>query len=217
MLRRLREIAEDAIGFMPAEEGEALFEAGRKAAPLGPLLEIGSYCGKSSVYLGAAAEEAGSVLFTIDHHRGSEEHQPGEEFHDRRLVDEEGRTDTLPEFRRTVARAGLEGTVIALIGNSSTVAEHWATPLALVFIDGGHSSEAARQDLHGWAPHVMERGLLVIHDVFPDPADGGRPPFEIYSEALASGKFVEDAATGSLRVLRKVVPLEETTRRPVAE
>ncbi|HKA02904.1 MAG TPA: class I SAM-dependent methyltransferase, partial [Acidimicrobiales bacterium] len=164
------------------------------------------YCGRSTVWLGAAAREAGTILFALDHHRGSEENQAGWEWHDATLVDPRtGRMDTLPAFRRTVEDAGLEDVVVAVVGSSPVVARHWSTPAALVFIDGGHGVEPARHDYEGWAPHVALGGRLAIHDVFPDPADGGRPPYEeIYRPALASGRFEELSATGSLRVLRRV-------------
>ena len=200
--------ARAAAGFMPDDEGLALHRAGRVGAAVGPLLEIGSWCGKSAVYLGAAAQEAATVLFCVDHHRGSEENQAGWEHHDPRLVDPgTGRIDTLPAFRRTISDAGLEGTVIAVVGESSTVATHWRTPLGLVFVDGGHGAGPATADYEGWSGRVAPGGILAIHDVFPDPADGGRPPFEIYRRALSSGRFVEapDAGCGSLRVLRRAV------------
>ncbi len=202
----LRKHAEAARGFMPTDEGQALYEAGLGVAVDGPLLEVGSYCGKSAVYLGAAARERGRVLFSVDHHRGSEENQPGWEWHEPDLVDPAvGKMDTLPLFRRTVHDAGLERTVVAVVGDSPRVAASWATPLALLFIDGGHGVEPARLDYELWMPHVVPAGLLVIHDVFPDPADGGRPPYEqIYQPALASGRFAETRAVGSLRVLERV-------------
>lgn len=200
----LLEIAQAAKGFMPDDEGLALFEAGLEAGTRGPLLEIGSYCGKSAVYLGAAAKATDSTLYSVDHHRGSEENQPGEEYHDPDLVDEEGRVDTLPWFRSTIEEAGLSDWIIGIVGSSPKVARSWSTPLSLVFIDGGHSQAAARADYESWAPWVVSDGLLVIHDVFEDPAEGGRPPFEIYSRALASGAFEEANACGSLRVLRRV-------------
>ena len=204
----LRAHAEAARGFMPPDEGLALYDAAI-GVPVGggPMLEIGSYCGKSSVYLGAAARERDTVLFALDHHRGSEENQPGWEWHEPDLVDPEvGRIDTLPRFRRTVHDAGLEGVVVALVGDSPTVARHWRTPLALLFIDGGHGHEPAHRDYDCWVPWVDDDGLLLIHDVFPDPADGGRPPFELFCRAVESGAFVEQAAVGSLRVLRRVAP-----------
>jgi len=202
-------LARATKGFMPDDEGLALHRAGLQAAGtgLGPLLEIGSYCGKSAVYLGSAAKAAGTVLFTVDHHRGSEENQPGWEHHDPELVDPTtGRTDTLPYLRRTLDEAGLAETVVAIVGESSTVATHWRAPLSLLFIDGGHGEAGAWADYLGWAPHVAVDGLLAIHDVFPDPAAGGRPPYELWCRALASGALVDVWSCGSLRVLRRVRP-----------
>jgi MMP 1-O-methyltransferase len=200
-----RAAAENARGFMPPDEGLALYAAGLRV-PVGgsPMLEIGSYCGKSAIYLGSAAAHRDTVLFALDHHRGSEENQPGWEWHEPDLVDPAvGHMDTLPLFRRTVFDAGLETHVVALVGESATVGRHWRTPLALLFIDGGHGSEPAHRDYDTWVPHVEADGLLVIHDVFPDPADGGRPPYELFCRALDSGAFTEVDAVGSLRVLRR--------------
>lgn len=201
MDEELRAIAGAAKGFMPEEEGLALYEAGLASG--GPMLEIGSYCGRSAIYLGAAARATDSVLFSIDHHRGSEENQPGEEYHDPDIVDENGRVDTLPWFRSAIEEAGLTNHVVGIVGESAIVARAWATPLAFVFIDGGHSRPAAQTDYDSWASKLMPGGSLAIHDVFPDPADGGRPPFEIYELALASGEFTEVTSAGSLRVLTR--------------
>ncbi|NWH08285.1 MAG: class I SAM-dependent methyltransferase [Alphaproteobacteria bacterium] len=192
-------------GFLAEDEGEALYVHARSAASLGPLLEIGTYCGKSSVYIGMGAREGGQILFTVDHHRGSEEMQPGWEHHDPETWDSEtGAMDSLPFLRRTLRRAGLEDCVIAVIGPSAVIAAAWRTPVSFLFIDGGHSRTQAFADYEGWVPHVMEGGVLLIHDVFPDPRDGGRPPFEIYERALASGQFRPIAAVRSLRVLQRV-------------
>ena len=198
----------DAIrGFMPPDEGRALHNHASTVAVEGPFLEVGSYCGKSTVYLGAAACQRGRLLFAVDHHRGSEENQPGWEWHDPDLVDPvSGLIDTLPEFRRTIRDSGLDGTVVAVVGDSPSVAAAWGTPLSLLFIDGGHGVEPAHADYQGWVPHLVEGGTLLIHDVFPDPADGGRPPFEIYQRAVASGAFEELDAVGSLRALRRTGP-----------
>ncbi|WP_441246340.1 class I SAM-dependent methyltransferase [Kitasatospora sp. McL0602] len=196
---------EAATGFMPLDEGLALYAAAAEAAGRTglPLLEIGTYCGRSAILLADAARSAGTVALTVDHHRGSEEQQPGWEYHDPGLVDPEvGRMDTLPLFRRTLHRAGLEDHVIALVGRSPQIAAVWGGKLALVFIDGGHTDEHATGDYEGWAPHLAEDGLLVVHDVFPDPADGGQAPYRVYLRALAEG-FEEVSVTGSLRVLRR--------------
>ncbi|MFD0398398.1 class I SAM-dependent methyltransferase [Kitasatospora sp. NPDC127121] len=196
---------EAATGFMPVDEGLALYAAAVTAARRTglPLLEIGTYCGRSAVLLAAAARETGTTALTVDHHRGSEEQQPGWEYHDPTLVDPEvGLMDTLPRFRRTLHAAGLEEHVVALVGRSPRIAALWGRPLALVFIDGGHTDEHATGDYEGWAPHLAPDGLLVVHDVFPDPADGGQAPYRVYLRALAEG-FEEVSVTGSLRVLRR--------------
>ena len=200
----LREKAEAAKGFMPPDEGLALHEAALEAAGDGPLLEVGTYCGKSAIYLGAAARRAGTVLFTVDHHHGSEENQAGWEHHDPTLIDPEtNRFDTLPTFRRTIGDAQLEDVVVAVIGESTTVAQHWTTPLRFLFIDGGHGSDVAWADYRAWTPKLAAGGTLAIHDVFPDPKDGGRPPYELYCDALESGLYEERRAVGSLRVLTR--------------
>jgi predicted O-methyltransferase YrrM len=206
---RLRQLAESARGFMPRDEGLALYEAALEAigsVPGAPIVEVGTYCGKSSIYLGAAAKQAGSILVTIDHHRGSEENQAGWAHHEPDLVDPAvGVMDTLPTFRRTMFEAGLEDVVTAVVGDSSGVASWWSTPAAMVFIDGGHGEEPASADYRCWSPVVAPGGSLAIHDVFPDPADGGRPPYEqIYLPALNSGFFEERKAVGSLRVLGRL-------------
>jgi predicted O-methyltransferase YrrM len=201
----LRRAAEAAKGFMPPDEGLALYETAVTYGQVGPILEIGTYCGKSAIYLGAAAREAGTVAITVDHHHGSEELQPGWEHHDATLVDPAtGRIDTLPTFRQTIAAAGLEDHVIAVVGVSATVASHWNGPLGMVFIDGGHAEDLAQADYDGWAPHVLPGGALVFHDIFPDPADGGQAPYRVYQRALASGAWEERRVTGSLRVLERV-------------
>jgi predicted O-methyltransferase YrrM len=198
-----------AKGFMPDDEGDALYTAALEAGaalPGLPFLEVGSYCGRSTVWLGAAAQECGTVVFAVDHHRGSEENQAGWEHHDTSVVDPRiGRMDTLPFFRSTIHDAGLEDSVVAVVGQSPRVAAALATPLAFLFIDGGHGEEPARLDYEGWTPHVAMGGTLAIHDVFPDPADGGRPPYEqIFRPAVESGRFRLMSSAGSLRILRRV-------------
>ncbi|HZJ05722.1 MAG TPA: class I SAM-dependent methyltransferase [Nocardioidaceae bacterium] len=194
-----------AKGFMPPDEGELLYRLALDRLAHGPALEVGSYCGKSAIYLGAAARGAGGTVFTVDHHRGSEENQEGWEFHDPSLVDPEtGRLDTLATFRATITRAGLEEHVVAVVGRSATVSALWRTPLSLLFIDGGHTDEHASNDYEGWGRWVANGATMVIHDVFPDPADGGQPPHRIYLRALEGGDFAEARALGSMRVLTRI-------------
>lgn len=200
-----RTAAEAARGFMPSDEGLALWQAANDSIA-GPMLEVGSYCGKSACYIGPAARDRESVLYCVDHHRGSEENQLGWDHHEPDLVDTYlGKIDTLGVFRRTVHDAGLEPWVVAVVGETKVIAPNWSTRLAFLFIDGGHGEEPAADDYRLWTPLVMVGGTLAIHDVFPNRSDGGRPPFEqIYLPALASGSFAEHSSTGSLRVLLRI-------------
>lgn len=201
----LRDVAIGTKGFMPPDEGDALWAAAIDAArrvPGHPFVEVGSYCGRSTVWLGAAARTCGTIVHAVDHHGGSEENQMGWEWHDPSLVDAAtGRIDTLPHFRATIARAGLGGVVREEIGESTAVAERFTGFASLVFVDGGHGRDVARADWIAWSPKVAPGGLLAIHDVFEDPADGGQAPFEeIHQPAVRAG-FVEVSRRGSLRVL----------------
>ncbi len=191
-------------GFMHDEEVERLFELSRLASVMGPLLEIGSYCGRSAAIIGQACKENTSVLYSIDHHRGSEEQQPGEEYFDPDLYDD--RTDgvnTFPLFRETLKRAGLEETVVPIVSSSEVAGRMWQTGLSMVFIDGGHSFEAAHTDFITWSPHLISGGFLVIHDIFFNPEEGGQPPRQVYETALATGQYEELEMTKTLGVLRQ--------------
>jgi predicted O-methyltransferase YrrM len=200
----IRRAAEAATGFMPSAEGLALYETAEAYAAAGPIAEIGTYCGKSTIYLAAAASRAGQLVVTVDHHHGSEENQPGWEYHDPELVDlATGRLDTLPRFRATLASSGLEPHVVAIVGRSQDVSRLWRTPLGMLFIDGGHTDAAVTVDYEGWAPWVAKGGALAFHDVFADPADGGQAPYRGYLRALQSGAFAEVRVAGSLRVLER--------------
>ena len=199
-----KDLIDQTKGFLDPDEGRKLYEIAKTVGRLGPALEIGSYCGKSALYLGAGLRESGGVLFSIDHHRGSEEHQPGEEYCDPDLIDPAtGRVDTLNFFRRTLARGRLEQTVIPIISRSEVVARRWTMPLSLVFIDGGHGLAAARTDYESWAEHIMTGGFLLIHDIFADPAEGGQAPRQVYEMALDSGSFAAAGKVKTLGVLKR--------------
>ena len=196
---------ESIRGFLATAEAEALHGHALEASALGPVLEIGSYCGKSTIYLGLACRESGSTLFALDHHRGSEEHQPGEFFHDPELFDaDEGVMDSFRAFRSNISAADLDDVVVPLVSDSRTTARHWRTPFGMVFIDGGHSLDAAITDYRCWATHVLRGGILAIHDLFEDASEGGQAPYAIYRMALASGLFAELERVDSLVFLKRL-------------
>lgn len=184
----------------------ALFAVARRAISRGPIVEIGGYLGRSTLFLAAAvAARRGGLVYSVDHHRGSEEMQPGWPDHNPAVVDARtGAMDSLQHFRLAISSAGANEYVVTVVGDSRCIAEHWRCRAGLVLIDGGHGSDVCWGDYRGWAPRVVADGFLVFHDVFPDPSKGGRPPFECYRDAVSGGRFVEDrrAGRGSLRVLR---------------
>ena len=192
-------------GFLDPKEGEALYNFAKQYTLNGCCLEIGSYCGKSAVYLGKAVKENDQKLYSIDHHKGSEEQQPGEEYFDPDLRNKDGDgIDTLPFFLETIEKSGLEGFVIPIVSTSEEAYEDLNINFDMVFIDGGHSEKAAQKDYDLWTQRINVGGLLAIHDVFPNPEDGGRPPYNIYIRALESGEFEELEIVQSLRLLKKI-------------
>ncbi len=208
-LRLPYNLIREVKGFLDEEEGRFLYRTARAASQRGPCLEIGSYCGKSAIYLGLGCRQNQGVLFSIDHHRGSEEQQPGQEYFDPELLDPAGRrVDTFPFFKRTIEKAGLEETIVPMVCKSSLVARFWVTPLSLIFIDGGHAFETVLTDYNCWVSHLMPGGYLLIHDIFEDPAQGGQAPFRVYQLAMSSGLFVELPRVKTLGVLRRRTPDE---------
>jgi len=195
----------DLKGFLAEDEGMALYDLAKKISKIGPCLEIGSYCGKSTVYLGVACKEKNNILYAIDHHSGSEEHQPGEEYHDPDLYDKKtGLMDSFQEFRSVIRLAKLENNVIPIVSYSSLVASKWTTPLGMVFIDGGHSLSSAMTDYNSWKEHIAIGGILAIHDIFLNPDDGGQAPYTIWNQAKKSGLFEVLPTINTLGLLRRI-------------
>ena len=192
-------------GFIDHNEGICLYNYALNSSKKGPILEIGSYCGKSTIYIATAAKKYSGCVYSVDHHTGSEENQVGWKYHDIELFDEEtGRINSFPEFMRNLRKANLLDTVVPIVSDSSLVSRYWKIPLSMVFIDGGHTMEAAFNDFNNWKDKIIKGGILAIHDVFPNPDDGGRPPYEIYRKALSEENFKEVEAVKSLRVLEKL-------------
>jgi predicted O-methyltransferase YrrM len=205
MITGLPDNIDQIKGFLAQDEAQALHDHALQASTRGPVLEIGSYCGKSTIYLGLACRQTGSTVFALDHHRGSEEHQQGEYFHDPEVFDaDDGLVDTFREFRKNISAAGLDKVVVPVVAGSEAAAHHWQTPLAMVFIDGGHSLDAALTDYRCWTPHLQRGGILAIHDIFPDAFEGGQAPCAIYQMARASGLFEDLGTVNTLALLRRL-------------
>ena len=199
-----KEKATKIKGFLDDDEADRLFSLALSASKIGPCLEIGSYCGKSAIYLGTACRENKSVLFSLDHHTGSEEQQPGKEYFDPDLLDKEtGKIDTLRLFRKTIDDFDLVDTVVPIIGRSEIIGRVWQTPLNLIFIDGSHAYESVLNDYKIWSKHLIVGGYLLFHDIFPDPSQGGQAPYQVYSKAVFSEHYEEMPLYKSLGILKR--------------
>ena len=196
--------AAEIKGFLDEHEADYLYDLALVASKKGPCLEIGSYCGKSAIYIGSACKMNGSALFSIDHHYGSEEQQPGEAYFDPDLLDREtGKIDTLRFFRQTIMDFNLKDTVIPVIGRSEIIGRTWQTDLSFVFIDGSHAYESVLIDYQTWSKHLVPGGYLVFHDIFPDPAQGGQAPYQVYQMAIDSLLYKELPMLKSLGILKR--------------
>jgi len=191
-------------GFMDKDEAKRLYSIALQASKNGPVIEIGSYCGKSAYIIGSACKENGSILFSIDHHKGSEEQQPGEAYFDPDLFDPKlSRVNTFSFFQEIINMASLEDTVVPIIASSNIAGKMWKTPISMLFIDGGHSFEACYEDFMTWSCHIKPNGFLLIHDIFTDPEKGGQAPRQVYEIALTSGNYEELEMTKTLGVLKR--------------
>lgn len=191
-------------GFLDEEEAERLFSLASSASKIAPCLEIGSYCGKSAIYLGTACKVNKSILFSLDHHTGSEEQQPGQEYFDPDLLDKEtGKIDTLSLFRKTIDDFDLVDTVVPIIGRSEIVGRVWQTQLSLIFIDGSHAYESVLNDYKIWSKHLIIGGYLLFHDIFLDPSQGGQAPYLVYRKAVGSEHYEEMPLYKSLGILKR--------------
>ncbi len=195
----------DVKGFLNDKEAKKLQELFLNVHHLGSVLEIGTYCGKSTLNFALIAKKIGGLIYTVDHHTGSEEHQLGEEYHDEDLYDKRlEKFNTLPEFLKNLKSSNLGNYIIPILSKSSEASKTFLETISLLFIDGGHSHEAALIDYNSWKDKICSGGLLVIHDVFPNPEDGGRPPFEIYSRAQKSKQFEDLGIYETLGILKKI-------------
>ena len=195
----------DVKGFLSDKEAKKLQELFLNVHHLGSVLEIGTYCGKSTLNFALVAKKIDGLIYSVDHHTGSEEHQLGEEYHDEDLFDKRlEKFNTLPELLKNLRSSSLGKYIIPILSKSSEASKTFSETISLLFIDGGHSLEAALSDYNSWKDKICPGGLLVIHDVFPNPQDGGRPPYEIYSKAQKSKKFEDLGIYETLGILRKI-------------
>ena len=175
-------------GFLELNEGIALYEEVKRVSKNNFCVEIGSYCGKSTCFIGQACKENKSKLITIDHHKGSEEQQLGELYFDVEVYDEElGRVNTLPLLEKNLAKFDLEDVVKPLVMDSISASKIVENNADLIFIDGSHTFESAESDYELWKNKIKKGGTLAIHDVYDSEDEGGQAPNKIFKQSLNEG------------------------------
>ena len=175
-------------GFLKHTEGVALYENTKEVCVHGNAAEIGSYCGKSTCYIAQACKENNSLLYAIDHHRGSEEQQKGQEYFDEEIFDVlENRINTYPLFLKNIKEFELDNFIKPMVMDSISASKEISEALDFIFIDGSHTYESARNDYKYWEPKLRNGGILAIHDIYDSEDDGGQAPREIYETALREG------------------------------
>ena len=175
-------------GFMPNHEGLALTKWAEKFSYYGPALEIGTFGAKSALYIAAGSSIHDQLVYTIDHHSGSEEHQLGEEYFDPEIYDKKlGRVNTVPLMQANLQQFDESNWVVPIIANANSIAPSWRAELGLLFIDGSHTEISALNDYDNWNSKLHSNGALVIHDIYEKPEDGGQAPYLIYQKALTEG------------------------------
>jgi len=175
-------------GFLDLNEGIALYEEVKRVSEKNFCVEIGSYCGKSTCFIGQACKENKSKLITIDHHKGSEEQQLGELYFDAEVYDEKlGRVNTLPLLEKNLAKFDLEDVVKPLVMDSISASKIVENNADLIFIDGSHTFESAESDYELWKNKIKKGGTLAIHDVYDSEDEGGQAPNKIFKQSLNEG------------------------------
>ena len=175
-------------GFLDLNEGIALYEEVKRVSENNFCVEIGSYCGKSTCFIGQACKENKSKLITIDHHKGSEEQQLGELYFDAEVYDEKlGRVNTLPLLEKNLAKFDLEDVVKPLVMDSISASKIVENNADLIFIDGSHTFESAESDYELWKNKIKKGGTLAIHDIYDSEDEGGQAPNKIFKQSLNEG------------------------------
>ena len=191
-------------GFLDHNEGILLYQMAKKYCFKTFAVEIGSYCGKSACYIGQACKENMTHLVTIDHHRGSEEQQFGEQYFDPDEYDyKKERVDTLPSLLKNISKFKLDKSIKVMIEASKSASKKIKEEIDLLFIDGSHTFESTRADYESWKEKIRVGGILAIHDIYDSELEGGQAPREIYEKALGENfKLVKRVK--SLVALEKV-------------
>jgi predicted O-methyltransferase YrrM len=185
----------DLPGMLTQAEVDCLYQLGQFNDRKGVIVEIGSWKGKSTVALALGAGNLHSEkIYAIDPHR---------------VMPEEGYLeDTEAEFLANIKRAGVADRVVPMIMTSEAAAREWDKPIRLLWIDGDHRYEAAKLDFSLWEPHLVEGGLLAMHDTIRKKG----PKRVLWENVFTSDRFQEIAIVDNITAVRKVAATTSWTK-----
>ena len=179
-------IAERVDGWLSERQGRELFRAALACAGRGAIVEIGSWKGRSTVWLAAAARRAGTIVYAVDRHEASREDPTAR---------------TYDDFRRNLTAAGLLDHVRPLVMSSREAERILEGPVGVLFIDGDHSDAGAQEDFTLWLPRLAPGAALLCHDVSTASYSGPRRMFQRL--VCRSAEFDAVRRVGSMMVARR--------------
>lgn len=188
-------------GFLTLEEGYTLFKLAETWPIQGDTVEIGSFKGRSTCFLGSGCRMGGKgKVIAVDHFKGSPEHQKGGHEETREIVTH---GSTFSVFQNNIDRFQLGDTVAPLSGSSQEVSNIYGGKARMLFIDGDHSYQGTKADYQAWESRVQTHGIICFHDYQNSHYLDGVTRF-IDTEILPSDRLKHLYRAGSLMVFVKL-------------
>jgi predicted O-methyltransferase YrrM len=193
-MEEIRKIAGKIGGWLTDKEGELLFNLAKECKGNGVIVEIGSWKGKSTIWLGKGSHQGKKVkIYAIDPHTGSSEHRK-----------DVATVWTFDEFRENMKNAQVADVVEPILKTSAKAAEDFNKPIEFIFIDGAHEYEFVKLDFDLWFPKVINNGVIAFHDTTFWPG-----PRKVISEMVCKSKYFKNISfVDSIAFAQKV---EHTT------
>jgi MMP 1-O-methyltransferase len=153
-IEETKKSTERVEGFLSDSEGETLYNLAKNCKGNGVIVEIGSWKGKSTIWLGSGSKAGNKVkVYAIDPHTGSSEHQKESE-----------KVWTFEEFKKNITNAKVDDIISPIVKTSEEAAKNFNEPIELIFIDGAHEYESVKLDYDLWFPKVLNDGIMAFDD-----------------------------------------------------
>ena len=167
------------------KEGCLLFDYASKIPTKGLIIEIGSWRGRSTVWLGQGAMFRGGKVLAVDPHEGME-----------------GFGESYNEFLNNIERCKVSNNVMPILLTSKVFFENYTEKVDMVFIDGLHDYPTVLNDTLESLDHLKENGILAMHDTV---AYAG--PYKVLKMLLFLDNRVRALKqVGQVAVLKKTEP-----------